>query len=72
MLGIEPQDAFDCRSGMSNLTGTPFYKTDGGKGPSININVHRNPYNVRKGGGGKCLVRILLLTKTLNISIIQA
>ena len=22
------------------------------KGPSININVHRNPNNVRKGGGG--------------------
>ena len=42
------------------------------KGPSIHINVHRNPNNVRKGGGGKCLVRILLLTKTLKISIIQA
>ena len=40
------------------------------KGPSINSNVHRNPSNVRKGGGGKCLVRILLLTKTLKISII--
>ena len=42
------------------------------KGPSININVHRNPNNVMKGGGGKCLVRILLLTKTLNISIIHS
>ena len=30
------------------------------KGPSINIDVHRNHNNVRKGGGGKCLVRILL------------
>ena len=37
------------------------------KGQSININVHRNPNNVRKRGGGKCLVRILLLTKTLKI-----
>ena len=36
------------------------------KGPSININVHRNPNNVRKGegGGGKGPVRIFLLTKT--------
>ena len=41
------------------------------KGPSININVHRNPNNVRKGGGDKGLVRILLLTKTLTISTIQ-
>ena len=42
------------------------------KGQSININVHRNLNNVRKGGGGKCLVRILLLTKTLKISIIHS
>ena len=25
------------------------------KGPSININVHHNPNNVRKGGGVKAL-----------------
>ena len=42
------------------------------KGPSININVHRNPNNLGRGGGGKCIVRILFLTKTLKISITQA
>ena len=31
--------------------------SSGTKGPSININVHHNPNNVRKGGGGKSLVR---------------
>ena len=41
------------------------------EGPSININVHRNPSNARKGEGSKCLVRILLLTKTLKMSAIQ-
>ena len=46
----------------------PIYVT---KGLSININVHRNPNNVRKGEGGKGLVRILLLTKTLKCSTIQ-
>ena len=30
--------------------------------------MHHNPNNVRKGGGGKGLVRILILTKTLTIS----
>ena len=29
-----------------------YVKGDMNKGPSININVHRNPNNVRKGGRG--------------------
>ena len=59
---------FDCKLKWSNHCTLIVSKC---KGPSININVHHNPNNVRKGGGGKSLVRILILTKTLKISTIQ-
>ena len=64
-------------SGLGTDTGTGFQSSSinvlNPKGPSININVHHNPNNVRKGGGGgKRLVRILILTKILKMSTIHA
>jgi hypothetical protein len=47
-----------CNENNSNLKTTT-------KGPSMKINVRSNSNNVRKGGGGQSLVRIVFRSKTL-------
>ena len=54
VLPVSYHFEFDVQTNISvGSHGDPWYWEAGAtKGPSININVHNNPNNVRKGGRG--------------------